>query len=124
MLQEDWLDKVGGIINKRIAAYSAKEIRFNLMAIVKDKRAQWRARLLALGSDASAAHEKSALQERLAHADAVHEKWRVENERRRHNYVPFIFNALQVLAERDELRPLVDTAKARMRERAAQSAKA
>ena len=35
-------------------------------------------------------------------------QWKLENERRRHNYVPFIINFLKVLAERGDLMPLVD----------------
>ena len=43
------------------------------------------------------------------------EQWKVENRRRKHNYVPFIVNMLKLLAERGELMPLLDAAKARKR---------
>jgi ubiquitin carboxyl-terminal hydrolase L5 len=117
-LQDEWLDRIGGIIGERIALYSAKEIRFNLMALVKDHRAEHAARIalikeqLAKGDDAALASEMHHLQEALDAENARHERWRVENVRRKHNYIPFIFNVLQVLAERDELAPLLDKAKA------------
>ena len=45
------------------------------------------------------------------------EQWKIENRRRKHNYVPFIVNMLKLLAERGELMPLVDAAKSRKKAR-------
>jgi len=44
------------------------------------------------------------------------QQWKVENVRRRHNYIPFIVNFLRVLAERGELMPLVDQAKKKQKQ--------
>jgi ubiquitin carboxyl-terminal hydrolase L5 len=33
-------------------------------------------------------------------------KWKLENERRRHNYVPFVFELLQQLAKKNMLEGL------------------
>lgn len=37
--------------------------------------------------------------------------WHAENVRRRHNYVPFVYNLLSVLASEGKLSPLIDKAR-------------
>lgn len=95
------------------------------MALVRDPRNALRARIAALqqrmaeeGADLDDAvrreilHETDAVKDALAVRERERERWRTENARRKHNYVPLIFNLLQAMAERDELMPLVHKASA------------
>ena len=103
--------------------YAAKEIRFNLMALVKDQRVMLQERLTQLDAQLAGAaddddtrvarmRERGEVQDALRVRQQERERWHAENQRRKHNYIPLIFNVLQVLAERDELMALVDKAKA------------
>ena len=43
---------------------------------------------------------------KIAHETERQAKWKLENERRRHNYVPFVFELLQQLAKKNMLEDL------------------
>ena len=54
---------------------------------------------------------------------ARQENWRAENERRRHNYVPVIFEVLKQLAKKRMLKTLFDEAKERKEKKLAEQGK-
>jgi ubiquitin carboxyl-terminal hydrolase L5 len=122
LMQDEWLERAAEVINERIAAYAAQEIRFNLMAIVEDRRLNPKARLKELDQELQAAEleesarralirERYEVEERLEMFAQERKRWHAENLRRKHNYIPLIFNFLQILAERDELAPLLEQAR-------------
>lgn len=51
------------------------------------------------------------LREKLKAVEEKFSQWRVENIRRRHNYVPFLLHFLKILAKRGELLPLLEKGK-------------
>ncbi|CAL5220343.1 g2339 [Coccomyxa viridis] len=137
--EEDWLEKAGAIIQSRIERYAQSEIRFNLMSVIRDRRAVYEEQLASLqarrassgdagtrgetsmvidsgGGKAQTGHSDSVesdilrIQEALHQEKAKFKRWHSENVRRKTNYVPFIFNFLKVLAEQDQLTGLIDRA--------------
>jgi len=115
-----WLGVARQAVASRVDLYAASEIKFNLMAIVRDARQvidDERAALMAAKGGAGAEDDDAALVAALADLDARKERevakreaWATENARRRHNYVPLAVDILKVLAEKGALRSLIDRA--------------
>jgi hypothetical protein len=83
------------------------------MAVVQDKRTYLNARLDAL---AAAGMEESStdmlqIQSLLHEEEEKRQRWAVENERRRFNYLPFCVEYLRCLAGSGKLEELVEKAK-------------
>jgi ubiquitin carboxyl-terminal hydrolase L5 len=141
---ENWLQIATPIIQQRIEKYSATEIRFNLMALVKNRiealnskvaeleekrqglEAQLTSEMDVEGQESKVMGEIQELNDRIVQVQnslddekVKRENWKKENVRRRHNYVPFLFNLLKILADKDMLMPLVEKAKEKKKERIA-----
>ena len=121
--ETDWLNRACPVIRERIEKYASSEIRFNLMALVRDKKDVLGEKI----ASATAKTERGAFSSQAEKAElevSVHEwrdalereterraAWRDENIRRKHNYIPFIFNLLEACAERGALRPMIEKAR-------------
>jgi ubiquitin carboxyl-terminal hydrolase L5 len=122
---DNWLEVARPAIEQRFQKYSQKEIRFSLLALVQNRKEVYTTRLNELTSAAGAESEEALeLQEKIKDEETKFENWKIENIRRKHNYVPFLFSLLQALAAKGELKGLVDTATKVGAERREKAAKA
>jgi len=110
---DDWTDAVRPVIEARMMKYQQGEIHFNLMAVIQDKTIRYNSQLKSLSGmsiDAQMA-EVARIEMLLAEEENKRAKWKQENIRRRHNYLPLIVEMLRSLASRGELLPLYNKAK-------------
>ncbi|XP_049848690.1 uncharacterized protein LOC126316442 [Schistocerca gregaria] len=135
--EEDWLAKVIQIIKTRISRYQEGEIHFSLMAAVGNKKQLYEAEIKKLkqlkseilstcpaDSESKLAEiecEISNYEEQILNQQSMFQSWRAENARRRHDYIPFLYNLLKILAEKDKLLPLIDRAKMSAEKKSAKS---
>ncbi len=120
---EDWLTAIIPHIQERMGRYLSGEIRFSLMAMIKDQRIAIQEKLEEIQSKAEGQIqdiELAQLKEREAdlHAqlEEVNQKyldWKEENIRRRHNYIPLAVKLLEILSSKGKLKEMVDNATAK-----------
>lgn len=128
--EEDWISVVRPIIEKRIQKYSEGEIHFNLMAMVTDRQLIYQRQIdqLLLQGDSDAMDTDTKQDEitrlRMLIEDEVskRKRYKMENVRRKHNYLPLIVELLKLLAANGQLMPLYEKAKQRAAEREASKA--
>ncbi|KAJ6656229.1 hypothetical protein lerEdw1_004019 [Lerista edwardsae] len=137
--QDDWISAVRPVIEKRIQKYSEGEIRFNLMAIVSDRKMIYEQKIVELQRQLTeeepmdtdqSSNILSSIQSEVAKYQMLIEeenqklkRYKIENIRRKHNYLPFIMELLKTLAEHQQLIPLVEKAKEKQNAKKAQEAK-
>lgn len=124
--QDDWIGVVRPVIEKRMQKYCEGEIRFNLMAIVSDRKKIYEKKISELQKQLSEVEPMetdhnsliNSVQSEIAKYQLLLEeeqqktkRYKIENIRRKHNYLPFIMELLKTLAEHQQLIPLVEKAK-------------
>lgn len=119
---QNWLDVVRPIIEARMQRYSVGEIHFNLMALVSDRQRCYERQIQLLvhqPSPLSLAERQEEIANLRTYVKFEQEKkrrYRQENQRRRHNYLPFIVELLKQLGETGQLMPIFEKAKKRAME--------
>eukprot|EP00246_Nothoceros_aenigmaticus_P002453 TRINITY_DN13323_c0_g2_i1.p1 TRINITY_DN13323_c0_g2~~TRINITY_DN13323_c0_g2_i1.p1 ORF type:complete len:334 (+),score=69.72 TRINITY_DN13323_c0_g2_i1:114-1115(+) len=138
----DWLKMVQPVIQERIEKYAKSEIRFNLMAVIKNRKDIYTTRVAELENQrahmlgevkredamdidsaaissvgdlryslADIGTEIAKLNEQIILEEEKFKKWRTENIRRKHSYIPFLYNFLKILAEKKQLKSLIEKAR-------------
>jgi len=95
-----WIATARTAIQARIEKYAASEIKFNLMALTADKRNVIQSKLATLLSS-GVVEDDERIQNynvQLVQEEDRREQWKQENERRRHNYIPFCMELIRALA--------------------------
>ena len=98
------------ILNNR---YSEGEIHFNLMAIVPDRKLAWQKEIERLQTQALITTDIQRLLMLCEEEDNKRKRQKIENVRRKHNYLPLIVQLLRMLGEKGQLLPLYEKAKQR-----------
>ncbi|CAL8143646.1 unnamed protein product [Orchesella dallaii] len=115
---KDWTNLVRTVLQERINRYNEGEIHFNLMAIVSDRKTQAERKLADLEAIGQATPDKVLeLKQILVEEEAKRSRFKLENIRRKHNYLPLIVQFLKELAQQKQLLPLYEKAKEKSQSR-------
>ncbi|ORX74119.1 ubiquitin carboxyl-terminal hydrolase isozyme L5-like protein [Linderina pennispora] len=148
---ENWLERVGEVIQERMSEYSESEIRFNLMAVIGDRRKGLRNKIDKVEADiARLASRLDELRledkdESRAEAEAVQteigqlnsqradlaykvqvengkfERYKFDNSLRKHNFIPLIYQLAKAMAGKGSLAPAIEDAKKKAQSRPQQT---
>lgn len=121
---QQWLEVVKPIIEKRIQKYSAGEIHFNLMAVCTDRQLIYNQQIeeILLSEENemdtdTKQNEMARLRMLIEDEQGKRKRYKIENIRRKHNYLPLIVELLKILAKNGQLSPLYEKAKQRAADR-------
>ncbi|XP_065348309.1 ubiquitin carboxyl-terminal hydrolase isozyme L5 [Cloeon dipterum] len=122
----NWVDFAKPIIGKRIDKYTAGEIHFNLMGVISDRVTAYQKQIEKIQKEIEEGGMDTDLQqveiarfkERISEEKSKENMHKVENIRRKHNYLPLIVEILKTLAKEGQLMPLYEKAKQRAQENA------
>lgn len=112
----DWLNIARPAVEQRISRYSESEIQFALMSIracriwcISRQIEELKGTLEIIDVNAQTETEGRIrdLQELLQTEELKRESYRIENERRRHNYIPMILELVNILAKKRKLAELI-----------------
>ncbi|GAU91270.1 hypothetical protein RvY_03560 [Ramazzottius varieornatus] len=119
----DWLHIATPIIENRMNTYSGREIRFTLLALITDRKMVYSKQLAELQAQYQSMPTDDISQQ-IAQLNGLMqdevEKERlskVENIRRKHNFLPLIIELFKVFAESGNLKLLYDEASKKGQER-------
>jgi len=111
-----WLSVARSAIQQRIEKYVSSEIKFNLMALTADRRTILQSKIDAnTNSNSNSNSNALRIQMELETEQALRDSWKEENERRRHNYLPFCVELLKALGKAGVLQECTQRANERMR---------
>ena len=118
LLQGSWLPTARMAIQERMRAVGADAgaVKFNLMAVIQDKRIPLRNNNNNKNKSTSGNNDDNdvddeAKQWQLAQEEQKRAGWKLENQRRRHNYLPLAIQVFKELARTGQLPDLVTAAK-------------
>lgn len=125
-----WVEFSQPVIESRINKYAEGEIHFNLMAIISDRKMAYEKQLKELHNviqsgkinEELAELELNNLHSLIEREESKMKKYREENIRRKHNYLPLIIEVLKALGETGDLDKLLQKEKERKKELADKSA--
>jgi ubiquitin carboxyl-terminal hydrolase L5 len=112
-----WLTVARTAIQERIERFSSSEIKFNLMAVIRDRRIDLQSSLESLLMEKTTHlndEDAMIIREQLATLEERRTMWKRENERRRHNYLPFCVELLKSLARSGKLTQITEEARKRV----------